>query len=365
MENRKTDQLAFARLKNCMRRAEKGGTMTIGFFGGSITQGCSATKHENSYSFRVFKWWEKEFPRTEFSYVNGGIGGTSSHFGAARIWQDLLMYQPDMVVVDFSVNDIGDDEAFFQETYEGVIRRILTCFWEPAVLILNNVYYDSGFTVQESHNEIGAWYHIPHVSMKDTLYRKVEKGIYRRDEITQDGLHPNDRGHELVASEIIALLGRIKAYMWEEEEMPPVPDAMTANAYEHARRLTIREAVPELAGFRIDTEEKTGHLDVFKNGWIGGGAGERILFEEEASCIAVQYRKSIARPALCAKLVLDGDHEHPWVLDGNFREDWGDSAQILPILHHGQQKMHRIEIEIPGGQPEGATPFYLLSLILA
>ena len=33
----------FARLKNCMRRAEKGETLTIGFFGGSVTQGCAAT----------------------------------------------------------------------------------------------------------------------------------------------------------------------------------------------------------------------------------------------------------------------------------------------------------------------------------
>ena len=40
-------------------------------------------------------------------------------------------------------------------------------------------------------------------------------------------------------------------------------------ATENARRLTIREISPELECFRADTEEKTGHLDHFKNGWIG------------------------------------------------------------------------------------------------
>ena len=98
-------QVDLTRLKNCMRRAMKGEKLTIGFFGGSITQGCLAAEHERAYSYRVFQWWKDTFPQAEISYVNGGIGGTTSYFGVSRIWQDLLMYQPDVVVVDFSVND--------------------------------------------------------------------------------------------------------------------------------------------------------------------------------------------------------------------------------------------------------------------
>lgn len=79
------------RLKRCMQRAEEGGEFTIGFFGGSITQGCAASVHERSYAYLVFRWWEKTFPKSKFHYVNGGIGGTTSHFGAARIVPDLLM----------------------------------------------------------------------------------------------------------------------------------------------------------------------------------------------------------------------------------------------------------------------------------
>ncbi len=358
-------EIDLTRLKNCMRRAADGERLTIGFFGGSITQGCAATAHEKAYSRRVFDWWKRTFPQAEFSYVNGGIGGTNSHFGASRIWQDLLMYQPDFVVLDFSVNDKAEEVEFYQETYEGVIRRILTCRSKPALLILNNVYYDNGFNVQEAHNEVGEWYHIPHVSMKDTLYRSMKEGIYKEEELTGDGLHPGDRGHELVAGEITALLDQIKARMREEGEELPLPGPLTVNAYEQAERITVRERLPRLLGFRIDTEEKNGHLDLFRNGWIGRKAGDRIVFEEEASCIAVQYRKSVCRPALRAKLTLDGDPGQMWILDGNFEEDWGDSAQILPILHHGERKKHRIEIEIVDDHLQDAVPFYLLSLILA
>ncbi len=355
-------QIDLTRLKQCMCRAEKGERLTIGFFGGSITQGCIATEHEKAYSYRVFQWWKDAFPQAEFSYVNGG---TTSHFGVSRIWQDLLMYQPDVVVVDFSVNDKEGHEVFFQETFEGVIRKLLCCQSKPAVLILNNVYYDSGTNVQECHNEVGDWYHIPHVSMKDTLYRRMRKGVYQEEELTEDGLHPNDKGHELVAGEIISFLSEVKAGMHEREKESRFPKPMTANAYEHARRITVREVLPKLSGFHIDTEEKTGHLDIFKNGWIGSRPGDRISFEVEASCIGVQFRQTIARPALRARLILDGDEGRARILDGNFEADWGDSAQLIPILHHGERKKHRIEIEILDDHIEDAAPFYLMSLILA
>lgn len=392
------ERIDLTRIRECMRRADEGGELTIAFFGGSITQGCAASVHEKTYSYRVFEWWKRTFPKAEFRYVNAGIGGTTSHFGAARIVPDLLMYQPDLAVIDFSVNDEAND--FFQETYEGILRRILEWKSKPAVLVLNHVFYDTGENAQQYHNAAADWYHVPHVSMRDTLYRKVEAGEYAMEELTGDALHPNDQGHELVAEEIIAFFRQV----WEEtraregnvqkeaaqeaglrredvqkeaaqkaglqeadaqKEDSPLPSPMTENAYEFASRLTIREISPELAGFRADTEEKTGHLDLFKNGWIGKRPGDKIRFQVTASCIALQYRKSVSKPALRAKLVLDGNHGEARILDGNFEEDWGDCLYLEPILHHGDHGKHSIELEILDDGAEAAVPFYLVSLITA
>lgn len=360
------DQADLRRLKKCMERAGQGEELAIAFLGGSITQGSLATIAENTYAYRVFRWWKEAFPNAKFHYVNGGIGGTTSHYGVSRAVADVLMYQPDFVVVDFSVNDEADD--FYQETYEGVLRKILSWDSKPAALLLNNVYYDSGKNAQEWHNAVGRWYGVPYVSIKDTVYQRMQAGEYQRDELTPDGLHPNDKGHALVAGEIIAFLERVKGMdgIFDARE-GRLPEPMTANAYEHARRLTIREICPKLSGFRADTEEKTGHLDHFKNGWIGKKAGDAIRFEVTASCIAVQYRKAIQKPALRAELVLDGDTDHPILLDGNFEEDWGDCLYLEPILHHGTREKHTVEIHtLPcEAQEKDVTPFYLMALIVA
>lgn len=352
------------RIKNCFEKAAKGEAVTLGFLGGSITQGSLATTEENCYAYQVFLWWKKEFPDADIRYVNGGIGGTSSHYGVARAVKDVLMYQPDLVVVDFSVND--DADLFFQETFEGTLRRILSWPSHPGVLILNNVFYDTGENAQEFHNSVGAWYQVPYVSMKDTLYQQIQKGIYTREELTSDGLHPNDKGHALVAGEIIRFLESVQKGLLpqENEGQGEFPQPFTANAYEYARRLTIGEINPKLGGFYADTREKMGHLDHFKNGWIGKKKGDSICFETECSCIAVQYRKTIQRPAASAWLILDEDREHPVLLDANFQEDWGDCLYLQPVLHHGKHTMHKVEIIIKEAD-EITTPFYLMSLIVA
>lgn len=212
---------------------------------------------------------------------------------------------------------------------------------------------------------MGDWYALPRVSVRDTIYQRMLAGELARDQLTGDGLHPNDFGHELLAGEIIKLLEAVRGRMGEPEEERTIPAPMTANSYEHARRLTIREACPVLSGFRADPREKSGHLDCFKNGWMGQRPGDSIRFAVECACLAVQYRKTVRRPALSARLVLDGDTGHPVFLDGNFGEDWGDCLWLEPVLHGGQPGRHTVEITVAESDAAQPTPFYLLSLIVA
>lgn len=364
------------RLKNLMKRAANGESLVIGFLGGSITQGSLSSTPKNCYAYLVYEWWKKSFPNAAFSFVNGGIGGTTSHYGGARAWKDVLCYRPDIVTVDFSVND--DANEFFEETYEGTLRRLLAAPSAPAVVVLNNVFYDTGKNAQDYHNRIADHYGIPHVSIKDTVYPDVESGKIVRADITPDNLHPNDKGHRLVADEICKLLDSIKAEMEEEtiageniegkstktEASVLLPAPLTENAYEHSRLIQIQDNEAILDGFLVDPIEKKGMLDIFKNGWTAAHTNDKISFEIECSCLAVQYRKSVQQPVPKAKAVIDGDEAHAVILDGNFTEDWGDCLYLEPLLHHAEKKVHRIEITVTDAK-DIVRPFYLVSLIVS
>ena len=364
------------RLKNLMKRAANGESLVIGFLGGSITQGSLSSTPKTCYAYLVYEWWKKSFPNAAFSFVNGGIGGTTSHYGGARAWKDVLCYRPDIVTVDFSVND--DANEFFEETYEGTLRRLLAAPSSPAVVVLNNVFYDTGKNAQDYHNRIADHYGIPHVSIKDTVYPDVESGKIVRADITPDNLHPNDKGHRLVADEICKLLDSIKAEVEEEtiageniegkstktEASVLLPAPLTENAYEHSRLIQIQDNEAILDGFLVDPIEKKGLLDIFKNGWTAAHTNDKISFEIECSCLAVQYRKSVQQPVPKAKAVIDGDEAHAVILDGNFTEDWGDCLYLEPLLHHAEKKVHRIEITITDAK-DIVRPFYLVSLIVS
>ena len=364
------------RLKNLMKRAANGESLVIGFLGGSITQGSLSSTPKTCYAYLVYEWWKKSFSNAAFSFVNGGIGGTTSHYGGARAWKDVLCYRPDIVTVDFSVND--DANEFFEETYEGTLRRLLAAPSAPAVVVLNNVFYDTGKNAQNYHNRIADHYGIPHVSIKDTVYPDVESGKIVRADITPDNLHPNDKGHRLVADEICKLLDSIKAEMEEEtiageniegkstktEASVLLPAPLTENAYEHSRLIQIQDNEAILDGFLVDPIEKKGMLDIFKNGWTAAHTNDKISFEIECSCLAVQYRKSVQQPVPKAKAVIDGDEAHAVILDGNFTEDWGDCLYLEPLLHHAEKKVHRIEITVTDAK-DIVRPFYLVALIVS
>jgi acyl-CoA thioesterase-1 len=350
------------RLKKLMKLAKQGGEFTIGFIGGSITQGSLATAPTKCYAYLVYEWWTKTFPQSKFHYVNGGIGATNSLYGAARAWRDVLVYRPDFVVVDFSVND--ESTSFFQETYEGVIRKVYAAEKSPAVLVLNNVFYDTGVNAQDYHNEIAKYYQIPCVSMKESLYAQIIQGTLERSLMTQDNLHPNDKGHALLAEELTALLEAVYQDLDIEDIKALYPkQPFTANRYENAKLYQIQNSVPILDGFHVDTREKTGMLDLYKNGWIGGKRGDSITFKINASVISIQYLKSITKPRPVAEAIIDGDKEHAVKLDANFEETWGDCLYLQNVWNKDKKEMHEVEIKIIESHEDDKGFFYLVSLI--
>lgn len=352
------------RIRNLMKRAEAGEKLVLAFLGGSITQGALSSVPETCYAYLVYQWWRKQYPAAEFVYVNGGIGGTSSQFGTARVQEDILDANPDFVVVDFTVND--KDTDLFMETYESLVRRLLKASSSPAVMALCNVYYDSGVSAMNVHRRILEHYQIPYVSMEETVYRDIQEGVLNQEDVTPDGLHPHDRGHRMLADWVIRLLQVIQENQEDEDEfLLSETSPLTPCGYEGARRIQNADSACVCQGFEKDLREKEGILDIFSKGWEARQEGASIHIEAEGSCLAVQYRKSVHHPAPVAMAYVDGNREKGVLLDGNFEETWGDCLFITTLLHHGVEGKHDIDIEIIRSVETEETSFYLVSVIAA
>lgn len=353
------------RIAKVLKKAESGQPITLGYLGGSITQGSLSSTPDTCYAAMTTKWWREQYPQTEFTYINGGIGGTTSQFGAARVDSDILAYEPDFVIIEFSVND--DNNLFFRETYEGLVRKVYSSKTAPAVLLVHNIFYEDGRNTQDQHETIGRYYNIPCVSMKTSVYQAIAHGKIAVRDVTPDDLHPNDAGHALLSNLITYFLEKVQkedvaAVTDTTRRAEELPAPITANAYQNSVRYQVYNSTPELNGFVADTEEQWHITDIFKRGFIGKKAGDSICFEIEGTGIAVQYRKSVKHPACVAKVVLDGDETNAMVLDGNFDETWGDCLFITTVAKHIEDKMHSVEITITEGD-ETMVPFYLVSVI--
>src|SRR4051812_40437497 len=91
-------------LPNVARKLAAGAAVTVVFLGGSVTEGGGA----EGYVARSQRWFDATYGAGRVTVVNAGIGGTDSDFGEQRFARDVLANRPDLVVIEFAVNDHGD-----------------------------------------------------------------------------------------------------------------------------------------------------------------------------------------------------------------------------------------------------------------
>ena len=367
------------RLLSVMERADRGDKITVAFLGGSITEGSVASDDKNCYAYLTYRWWCSTFPDARLQYVNAGIGGTPSLLGVGRCNEDILDYEPDVVYIEFSVNDV--DLPNVSEIYEGLLRKVLYSKSNPAVVVINNGFYNDGRTVQDVHNKLASYYGIPAISIVDTLVACTLDGRIPIRDITPDDLHPNDRGHILLAGVIRYVQDKIyNEYLDKRidltlqnsvlsESADPgctahMLPALTGNSYETLHRYNSTNSTPVLNGFRVDERPIEAVKIWERGGYLAEHTGDSIEYNINASTICVSFKRSLIKPAPIAKVFLDGAEVA--ILDANFDEDWGNKLEIVPILEGSKsdsadRPSHNIKVEIVDA-PEGCVPFYLVAV---
>jgi len=330
-----------ARLRQFYQRAEKGENLTVGVIGGSITEGARASSAATRYSSVLANELGKLFPKSKFTVVNAGIGATGSDYGAMRIERDLLSKKPDLVVIEFAVND-SEGKAFV-ESYEGVLRQVLKAPSQPAVILLFML-RKNGTNVQGQQIPLGEYYKLPMVSYRNALQPEIEAGKLKWEDLSPDEVHPNDFGQGLAGKLVFGLIKQnYQSYLDVNRTLSaiePVPAAMNSERFEFCRLCDGEDLKPSaVSGWSLQPRGDKG----IRAGWASDTPGSTIEFEIEGQSITLAYWR-INGPMGIASVSVDGGPAKK--LDAWFEKTWGGYRQSAEIATGLKPGKHLVKVEL-------------------
>ena len=177
------------RLVKKLEAAENGEKLTMAYIGGSITEGGKYTTPFSSYV-------KQTFAKGGFTEVNAGLSGTSSVVGLVRSEPNVISKDPDIVFIEFSVND--HEDIMYKKCFECLIKRFLELPNEPAVIVLIHR-AKSGFSSQAQMVPAGQNFDVPIISMDNALTKAFNSGYLSQGDYFADDYHPHDKGGKLVS----------------------------------------------------------------------------------------------------------------------------------------------------------------------
>ncbi|MNM09823.1 hypothetical protein D3C81_199400 [compost metagenome] len=193
------------------KRKLQEGRLTVGFIGGSITDG----RPRHNWPEPVIAWLADKYPKVKIVVENAAIGGTGSDLAVFRVQRDLIDRGCDLVFVDYAVNDNEVPSERRLRTREGLLRKLLMKGEAACDLVLVHTFcQDMYSSMMEGEvpnsvaqlEKLAEHYSIGSVWMGLYALQQIKRGLIRWDEWLPDGLHPTQRGSLVYAESVIQFL---------------------------------------------------------------------------------------------------------------------------------------------------------------
>lgn len=193
-------------------KLEAGKDVTVAYFGGSITAA-------PGWRPKTTAWLQSQYPSAKIHEVDAAIGGTGSDLGVYRCYHDVIAFKPDLVFVEFSVNDGGAAPESIWRQIEGIVRQIWKANPETDIVFTYTFvrnYYECTLAGECSRaasamEQLAEFYNIPTVNFCPRIAKMCKDGkLAIKDDdakpgqiiFSHDNVHPTDAGHELYLKDI-------------------------------------------------------------------------------------------------------------------------------------------------------------------
>jgi hypothetical protein len=168
-------------LPHFFKRSNKEKSLTVAYFGGSITN------HSQGYREQSFEALQKMVGSCQLKMINAGLGGTGSIVGVFRADEELIKFKPDLVIVEFAVNDGGDAIKRTKDvvrSLEGIYLKVKASNPEADIVFFYTMQTMNIDTVRQGychpavavHEQVASYYGIPSVYVGPSAVKAVDEG---------------------------------------------------------------------------------------------------------------------------------------------------------------------------------------------
>ncbi len=187
-------------------------TINIVFHGHSVPAGYFKTPVVNTlsaYPYLVLQKIKSIYPLAVVNVINTSIGGENSVQGAKRFDENVLSHHPDVLFIDYALNDRGIGHEKSYSAWDEMIKKARSKNIKVILLTPTpdqRVDYEIPDNELKKHtDQIIRLAHENQVGLVDSyqafefLYSDKEQLEKYMSQVN----HPNEKGHELIANEII------------------------------------------------------------------------------------------------------------------------------------------------------------------
>jgi len=187
-------------------------TINLVFHGHSVPSGYAKTPEVrtfDAYPFLVLQELKKRYPYAVINVITTSIGGENSTRGLNRFKKEVLPHRPDVLFIDYALNDraIGLEqsrrniEKMIQLALRKNIRIILmTPSADEQVNLLQ-----TGNALEQQATQLAKLAEKYKIGLADSYsrFKQLEEQQKNIHNYMAQSNHPNRSGHELIAAEIL------------------------------------------------------------------------------------------------------------------------------------------------------------------
>jgi acyl-CoA thioesterase-1 len=190
----------------------KNRTINLVFHGHSVPAGYFKTPTVNTlgaYPFQVLQALKNNYPLAVINLINTSIGGENSINGAKRFDEEVLVHRPDVLFIDYALNDRGPGLEKAKAAWEDMIQKALAKNIKVILLTASpdqRVPISDTASILDQHGEqikaLAEKYHVAFVDSYGLFRDQVNQGVPLPDLMSQVN-HPNEKGHALIGYSIL------------------------------------------------------------------------------------------------------------------------------------------------------------------